>query len=132
VTPDGIEIRGYFAHFVKWRDVKAIEMRSYGPNGPAGRTFESMDWRRSGLVARSGKMSRLEDQHHPRHDDGLYSRCSAALVRWVPEIGVVGRLEAVLAESRGPDVVGIRGHAEDAPGKDQAYHHGGQPEWGGH
>ncbi|HEX2320251.1 MAG TPA: hypothetical protein VHJ18_14820 [Streptosporangiaceae bacterium] len=59
VTPDGIEIRGYFTHFIKWRDVKTIEMRSYGPNAPIGRTFESTDWRRRGLVATSGKMSRL-------------------------------------------------------------------------
>src|SRR5215467_12101633 len=50
----------------------------------------------------------------------------------VTEVWVVRNLEAVLAKTRGPDVVGVGGHAEYASREDQADHHRGEPGWGWH
>jgi hypothetical protein len=59
VTPDGIQIRGYLTHFVRWQDVRAIEVRSNGPDRRTDRAIEATGPYQSGLVATSGKMARL-------------------------------------------------------------------------
>src|SRR5579859_4426348 len=54
------------------------------------------------------------------------------LVSGVPEVRVVGDVEAVLAQPGRPDVVGIGGHAEDAASQDQPDHHAREPGRGRH
>jgi hypothetical protein len=49
VTTHGIEIRGYFNHFVPWADVKAIQDDGYGRSQPLGAGY-------GGTVTSSGRV----------------------------------------------------------------------------
>ena len=49
------------------------------------------------------------------------------LVRGVAKIGVVRHVEAVLAQPRRPDVVGVSNHGKDAAAEDQQDHHDREP-----
>jgi hypothetical protein len=50
LTGRGIEIRGYFNHFVPWRDVRAIEVGGYGPaNMPLDASYHTARYVRSNI-----------------------------------------------------------------------------------
>ncbi len=69
VTGRGIEIRGYFNHFLPWRDVSDIEVAGYGPaNMPLDANYRTMryvrgNFRTGAMVVRgrgsSDRMARL-------------------------------------------------------------------------
>ncbi len=47
VTAEGIEIRGYFNHFVPWEEVRGIEVRGYGSSMRLDDSFYSSYLRRA-------------------------------------------------------------------------------------
>ncbi len=68
LTTEGIEIRGYFDHFVPWREVKAIAEDGYGSSQPLGADYDihlvsprGAPYRRSGgrAGATIGRRARL-------------------------------------------------------------------------
>ncbi len=57
VTAQGIEIHGYFNHFVPWRDVKAVHEEGYGDSQPLDAGYDVRSaW--SGLGSRSSPYRR--------------------------------------------------------------------------
>jgi hypothetical protein len=47
VTAEGIEIRGYFNHFLPWREILGVEVRGYGPSMRIDDNYHSSYLRRS-------------------------------------------------------------------------------------
>lgn len=73
LTTQGVEIRGYFNHFVPWSEVRGFEVGGYGESQPLNRGYDgalvagplggALTARRSGPAPKFGRRARLGTVH---------------------------------------------------------------------
>jgi hypothetical protein len=100
VTRDGIEIRGYFNHFVPWSDVRAVLEEGYGDSQPMVEGFYD---RRYGRGSRSGgttgRRARLGVIRVVRyHGKGMMLR-APLVTAWAPDPYFSDKLRQIQALS---------------------------------
>jgi hypothetical protein len=90
VTRDGIEVRGYFNHFVPWSEVKAVLEEGYGESGPMvdgyyDRQYGAIGRRSSRPGGTTGRRARLGVVRIVRrHGKGVMLR-APLVTAWAPD-----------------------------------------------
>lgn len=95
VTAEGIEIRGYFNHFVPWEEVRGIEVRGYGSSMRLDDSFYSSYLRRAygnrapsiaaGDGSPSGRMARLATVRVVRANGGRWLLRAPLVAEWASD-----------------------------------------------
>lgn len=93
LTSEGVEIRGYFNHFVPWHDVQGFEVGGYGDSMPlndgygvrvavAGRASYT---RPAGRMLRTGRRARLGTVHLVRTSGHRMLLRAPLVTSWAPD-----------------------------------------------
>jgi hypothetical protein len=93
LTSEGVEICGYFNHFVPWRDVQGFEVGGYGDSRPLNAGYDVRvavagrgSYRRSpGRIANTGRRARLGTVHLVRTSGRRMLLRAPLVTGWAPD-----------------------------------------------
>jgi hypothetical protein len=93
LTSEGVEILGYFNHFVPWRDVQGFEVGGYGDSRPLNAGYDvrvavagRASYRRSGgPIANTGRRARLGTVHLVRTSGRRMLLRAPLVTSWAPD-----------------------------------------------
>jgi uncharacterized membrane protein YphA (DoxX/SURF4 family) len=89
VRLDGIAIRGYFNHFVPWRDIQGVWTSGYGParpiNDPLYRSMAGRRYLSGGAGSTTGRRARLATVRVVRTDGHPMLLRAPLVTAWAPD-----------------------------------------------
>jgi hypothetical protein len=93
LTGEGVEILGYFNHFVPWRDVQGFDVGGYGESRPLNADYgvrvsvagRASYRRSSGSIANTGRRSRLGTVHLVRTSGRRMLLRAPLVTSWAPD-----------------------------------------------